>query len=118
MSFDPKTSRGFVVERLSSPSQSHTFWFGPDNLWGKTYGGLDSSVAVFPTRRSASDAALTVNSRKEFKVWPVKAAIELAIADAERRREDVLAGAREDKQSIADANDRSIAYLRGELESA
>lgn len=68
-------------------------------------------------QRFAIDQATRFYPRDQIKVWPVKDAIEFCIADAERKRDEVLAGDREDKQSIADANDHRIAYLRGEQEA-
>jgi hypothetical protein len=103
-------AKGWVV-RSTNPSTGHvSWWYGPDRGWGTTYGPLDHSVAVWRTKREATNAARLPT----LTVEKVADAVAFAIAECDRRKEAVLAGDRPDRQSIADANDQAKAYLKGE----
>lgn len=58
--YEPGT-RGFVVQHdhagVQFPGQVlHSWWYGADRAWPNTWGGLDYSVAVFPSRPAARKA--------------------------------------------------------------
>lgn len=98
--FDPTDPTGFVVRSTviydGSDHESVSYWYGPDNGWGTTWGGLDGSVAVWPTKALAELAFRDGPSGRRYKVVPVEVAICDEIASYERHAA------------------RKIAWLRGE----
>lgn len=113
--FSPN-AKGWVV-RTTRTYKDHThtaWWFGPHHGWGTTSGGLDYSVAVFPTKKEATAVARRYGVRGAT-VERVADAVAFEIAECDRRKEDVLASDRPDRQEIADANDRTKAYLQGKV---
>lgn len=55
-----ETATGWVMRdetTLTKTGRVHvSYWYGPNHGWGRTFGGLDYSVAVFPTRKAAEQA--------------------------------------------------------------
>jgi len=119
--FNPQ-AQGWVVRNTTQIGNSfhHSWWYGPKHGWGTTSGPLDYSVEVFRTKREATEALRSVYGRSggaNIEVERVANAVAFELTECERRKTEVLAGDRPDRGSIADANDRSAAYLRGERES-
>lgn len=52
-----------------NPVESHSYWFGPNHLWGKTWSTTrdDLMVERFVTRRQAREAVRRFYSPKEIQ---------------------------------------------------
>ena len=108
-------AKGWVVRLTQTykDRQPHvSWWYGPNHGWGRTSGPLDYSVAVFDTKKEATQSARQFDWHN-FLVERVADAVAFEITECDRRKVAVLAGDRSDKKEIAAANDRTKAYLQG-----
>lgn len=77
--YDDDLTRGFVVRYITRAVGGRPYsawWMGPKHGFGTTFGGLDYSTAVFPSRAAAEHAissgyrggsALTIQTVKEAR---------------------------------------------------
>lgn len=70
----------WAVEVPQTGRTAVSYWYGPDHGWGQTWGGLDYSVAVFPTRKAAEVAWRSVYHGRPR---PGRGPIRVADAEAE-----------------------------------
>lgn len=93
--------RGFVVrshtkfKRPDGRDHSHTtWWYGPNHGWGTTFGGLDYSVEVFPSRQAANAAIAQYRGHSAHRL------VIDTLAEARRIR-DAVAAERARRQEAA-----------------
>lgn len=120
--FEPE-AKGWVVRRTykyAGKPEHASWWYGADHGFGTTSGPLDYCVAMFRTKREGFEAIAAlygVPLPVGTKVERVVDAVAFELERLAESRARVLEGDRQDKQQIADACERSIAYLRGERAS-
>lgn len=76
--YKPGTDGWVIRHEHDIPTKSGvplvTWWFGPDHSWGRTFGPLDYSVEVYPTRKWAEREMRTLGRDSRNSVQRVSEA--------------------------------------------